>query len=41
MAQESDPRQIHAALLTEVAKFMVKAMASGPKITHVRHLLSK
>ena len=41
MAQESDPRQIHAALLIEVAKLMAKSMASGPKITHVRHLLSK
>ena len=41
MAQEIDPRRVNAALLTEVAKFMAKAMASGPKIVHVLHLLSK
>ena len=41
MAQQSDPRQIHAALLVEVAKLMAHAMASGPKLVHVLHLLSK
>jgi Nif-specific regulatory protein len=41
MAQESDPRQVNAVLLIEVAKLMAKSMASGPKITHVLHLLSK
>ncbi len=41
MAQETDPRQVNAALLIEVAKLMAKPMPSGQKIFNVLHLLSR